>query len=300
MGVPTYRRIADDLAARIAAGELAPGDRIPSTRQLMAAHGVAMATATKVIATLREQGLVRAKPGVGTVVSAAGQSPAATDRDGVVRTAITIADAEGLPGLSMRRLAGALGIPTMSLYRHVRDKEELILLMMDEVMGANPPPPHLDPATDDWRACVEALARLQWAMYRRHTWLAQAVSFTRPLLAPNAMAHTEWVMRALDRFDPDPGLQFRIAVMVANFVRGTAVNLAEEAQAEQDTGMTDEQWMQNQQERFAAVMATGRLPMLARFAAGEHEYSLDLLLDVGLRAILDGLERSLDPTAARS
>lgn len=299
MAVPTYRRIADDIAARIARGDLAPGDRVPSTRQLMAAYGVAMATATRVIGTLRDRGLVQARPGVGTVVSVDGpaEGPAATDRDRVVRTAITIADAEGLQGLSMRRLAGALGIPTMSLYRHVRDKEELILLMMDDVMGAHPPPA-LDPTVDDWRACVEALARLQWAMYRRHTWLAQAISFTRPLLAPNAMAHTEWVMQALDRFGLDPNLQFRMAVMVANHVRGTAVNLAEEAQAEQDTGMTDEQWMQTQQERFAAVLATGRLPMMARFAAGGHEYSLDLLLDLGLEAILDGLERRLVTPAA--
>lgn len=299
MAVPTYRRIADDIAARIARGDLAPGDRVPSTRQLMAAYGVAMATATRVIGTLRDRGLVQARPGVGTVVSVDGpaEGPAATDRDRVVRTAITIADAEGLQGLSMRRLAGALGIPTMSLYRHVRDKEELILLMMDDVMGAHPPPT-LDPTVDDWRACVEALARVQWAMYRRHTWLAQAISFTRPLLAPNAMAHTEWVMQALDRFGLDPNLQFRMAVMVANHVRGTAVNLAEEAQAEQDTGMTDEQWMQTQQERFAAVLATGRLPMMARFAAGGHEYSLDLLLDLGLEAILDGLERRLVTPAA--
>jgi DNA-binding transcriptional regulator YhcF (GntR family) len=294
MSVPTYRKIADDLAARITAGALAPGDRVMSTRQIMAAYGVAMATATKVIARLREQGLVEAKPGVGTVVSStAAPRETAPDRATVVHTAITIADAEGLTGLSMRRLAGALGIPTMSIYRHVRDKEELILLMMDEVMAANPPPPDLDPDTADWRACVEAVARLQWAMYRRHTWLAQAISFTRPLLAPNAMAHTEWVMRSLGRATPDPDLQFRAAVMVANYVRGTAVNLAEEAQAEQDTGMTDEQWMQTQQERFAAVMASGRLPMMARYATGDHDFSLDLLLDFGLRTILDGLDRIL-------
>jgi AcrR family transcriptional regulator len=232
---------------------------------------------------------------VGTVVTRAAAPPEPTpDRAMVVRTAITIADAEGLVGLSMRRLAGALGIPTMSLYRHIKDKEELILLMMDEVMGANPPPADLDPDTDDWRACVEAVARLQWAMYQRHTWLAQAISFTRPVLAPNAMAHTEWVMRAIDRFGVDPNFQFRAAVMVANHVRGTAVNLAEEAQAEQDTGMTDEQWMQSQQERLEAVMASGKLPMMARFAAGDTEFSLDLLLDTGLEAILDGLERQLN------
>jgi DNA-binding transcriptional regulator YhcF (GntR family) len=294
MGVPPYVKISREIAARIAHGDLAPGDRVMSTRQIMAAYGVAMATATKVITSLREQGLVEAKPGVGTVVTPAVPGEAAPDRGRVVRTAITIADAEGIQGLSMRRLAGALGIPTMSLYRHVRDKEELILLMMDEVMGAHPPPADLDPDADDWRTCVEAVARLQWGMYRRHTWLAQAVSFTRPLLAPNAMAQTEWVMRALDRFDLGPNLQFRTAVMVANYVRGTAVNLAEEAQAEQDTGMTDEQWMQAQQDRFADILATGKLPLMARFAAGDtSDFSLDLLLDHGLKTILDGLERQL-------
>ncbi|MFI5890661.1 TetR/AcrR family transcriptional regulator C-terminal domain-containing protein [Actinoplanes sp. NPDC051513] len=288
MGVPAYRKIADRIAARIASGELAPGERIPSTRQIMAEHGVAMATATRVINALREQGLVRARPGLGTVVAGEADE-AAPDRDRVVRTAIAIADAEGLAGLSMRRLAGELGMPTMSVYRHVADKEELVLLMMDEAMGATPPP-SLDPAVVGWRACLEALARLQWDMYRRHKWLAQAVSFTRPLLAPNAMAHTEWAMRALDAYGMKPSLQFVAAAMVANYVRGTAVNLEEEAQAEQETGMDDAAWMRARFDQLEAVLATGRLPMIARFIASDERFDLDLLLEFGLQRLLDGLE----------
>jgi DNA-binding transcriptional regulator YhcF (GntR family) len=293
--VPPYRRIAAEIAARIAAGELAPGTRIASTRQITAQYGVAMATATKVLAHLREQGLVRALPGVGTVVAPrARPAEAGPDRDLVVRTAVTIADAEGLPGLSMRRLAGELGVPTMSLYRHVADKEELVLLMMDKVM-AGWPPPGLSPEQDGWRACVEALARLQWAMYRQHMWLAQAVSFTRPLLAPHAMAHTEWTMRALDGHGLDPNTLFRAAVMVANHVRGTAVNLEDEAQAEQETGLTDTEWMQAQQDRFATVLASGKLPMMARFVTAEdREFDLDTLLEFGLQRLLDGLAPLLD------
>jgi DNA-binding GntR family transcriptional regulator len=64
-----YRRIAAEIAAGIAAGEPAPGERIMSTRQIMTTYGVAMATASRVIAHLRDEGLVRAKPGVGTVVA---------------------------------------------------------------------------------------------------------------------------------------------------------------------------------------------------------------------------------------
>jgi AcrR family transcriptional regulator len=61
------------------------------------------------------------------VAARARPAQAAPDRDRVVRAAIAIADAEGLTGLSMRRLAGALGMPTMSLYRHLAGKEELLL-----------------------------------------------------------------------------------------------------------------------------------------------------------------------------
>ncbi|MFC7534866.1 TetR/AcrR family transcriptional regulator C-terminal domain-containing protein [Actinoplanes sp. GCM10030250] len=292
MDVPVSRRIVAEIAARIASGELAPGARIPSTRQLVAQYGVAMATATKVITTLREQGLVQTRPGSGTVVTPlarAGLAP--PDRDRVVRAAISVADAEGLAGLSMRRLAAELGMPTMSLYRHVADKDELVLLMMDEVMAAAAPPRHLSPARDGWRTCLQAHARLQWAMYRRHPWLAQAVSFTRPLLAPRAMAHTEWAMRAIDGHGLTPGVQFRAAVMLANHVRGTAVGLEEEAQAEQETGMTDQQWLRSQRDRFATVLATGELPMLERFLTdGDQDFDLENLFEFGLQRLLDGLE----------
>ena len=291
MTMPVYRRIADEIAARITSGELTPGAAVPSTRQIVLRYGVAMATATKVIAHLRDQGLVRARPGLGTVVAGgAGPAGVAPDRDSVVEAAVAIADAEGLPALSMRRLAGELGLPTMSLYRYVADKEELILLMMDRVMAAHPPPADRSPAEHGWRVCVEALARVQWAMYRRHPWLAQAISFTRPLLAPHAMAHTEWTMWALEGHGLDPGVQFRAAVMLANHVRGTAVNLEEEAQAEQETGLSEQEWMRGQQERLAAVLATGRLPLIARFATAEDaEFDLDLLFEFGLQRLLDGL-----------
>ncbi|WP_433288665.1 TetR/AcrR family transcriptional regulator C-terminal domain-containing protein [Micromonospora sp. CA-244673] len=290
MEEPPYRRIAADLADRIASGELAPGARIPSTRQLMAEHGVAMATATKVLATLRERGLVEPVRGVGTVVAAAGAGRAPNpDREQVVATAVAIADAEGLHGLSMRRLAGQLGVPTMAIYRYVADREELVLFMIDKVMADNPPPA-LSPARDGWRACLEAIAQQHWAMYRRHTWLAQAVSFIRPLPAPHAMAHTEWMMRALNGRGLDLNAQFTAAVTVANYVRGTAVNRVEEAQAEQDSGLTDTQWMDAQEERIGAVLADGRLPLMARFiTADEGVWNLDMLFEFGLQRLLDGL-----------
>ncbi|MGA8113236.1 MAG: GntR family transcriptional regulator, partial [Actinocatenispora sp.] len=168
MGTAPYERIVADLRARIEGGELAPGARVPSTRQLIAEYGVAMATASKALSALRQAGLVHPVRGVGTVV--AGPDPVArpgsgtpgpdtgaahrpgVGRDDLVRAAIALADAEGLAGLSMRRIATRLGIATMSVYRHVQGRDELVVLMLDRAIGEHPLPADPPPG---WRARAE-------------------------------------------------------------------------------------------------------------------------------------------------
>lgn len=65
---PRYRAIVDDIAARIHAGQLRPGDRLPTVRALMAEHGVALATASRVMAELAAAGLVVGEVGRGSFV----------------------------------------------------------------------------------------------------------------------------------------------------------------------------------------------------------------------------------------
>src|SRR5688500_5403058 len=64
---PPYVRIAAGLRGMIERGELLPGARLPSTRQLARDAGVALATASKALSLLRDDGVVRAIPRVGTV-----------------------------------------------------------------------------------------------------------------------------------------------------------------------------------------------------------------------------------------
>jgi AcrR family transcriptional regulator len=284
-----------------------------------------MATATKVLATLRQEGWVHAIPGVGTVVGAArAQSVADTDADPtghelpglstsepvsasarpaspavinrareqslsqerVVRAAVGIADAEGLGALSMRRVAAELGTATMSLYRHVRNKDELLMLMVDEVFVEYPVPS----TGMGWRAGLEALCRLQWRGYSEHAWLAQYMSMTRPQLVPRAMAHTEWALAQLSHLGLDPGTRLHVAVTLANYVRGTAVNLEPEAIAEQDTGITSDEWMQTQSPAMAAILQSGNFPMFDEvFRDKALELNLDTLFDFGLQRLLDGI-----------
>ncbi|MET8527025.1 TetR/AcrR family transcriptional regulator C-terminal domain-containing protein [Micromonospora sp. NPDC005172] len=303
---PPYLRIVAELRRRIASGELGPGDRVPSTRQIVREWGVAMATASRALTALRQENVIRAVPGVGMTVS--GSEPAAPGRSGraevrrgpvhgvtrdqVVRTAIGIADSEGLAGLSMRRIATELDVPTMSLYRQVRGKEHLLLLMADAAFAAHRPPGTLPPG---WRAQLELLCRLQWSIYCRHPWLTHVISLTRPLMAPHAVAHTECALRALAGCGLDQHTQLHLVVALANHVRGTAVNLQQGAEAEQDTGLTDDEWMVAQADVLGRLLAAGEFPHLARLSRSAIDLNADSLFEFGLQRLLDGVAALVRP-----
>lgn len=298
---PPYLAIAAGIRRRIASGELAPGDRVPSTRAIVRESGVAMATATKALAALTREGLVRAVPGVGTVVAEARptQAPdgaASLSREAVVAAAVRIADAEGLAGLSMRRVAGDLGTSTMALYRHVPSKGELVRLMTDVGFGeAHPGRP-----TGDWRSQLACSARQLWAAYRRHPWLARAMaSFIRPEPMPEAMKYTEWVLRALRGTTLNMHQAMYAHLTLIAFVQGLGMAMELEGHALQDTGVSNDEWMDRNERRFAAIVASGGYPVLATiFEQESFELDLDSLFGFGLDRLLDGFAVIIAETSA--
>jgi AcrR family transcriptional regulator len=295
--VPRYSRIVDELRGRIESGLLKPGDRIPSTRDIVQQWGVAMATATKVISQLRNEGLVSATPGVGTVV--ADVSPTRRPRlaqrsavDGgataerIVETAVAVADAEGLAAVTMRRVASEIGVATMSLYRHVADKDALVMQMMDAVLGEWEVP---DVPPNGWRERLEVAGHQTWGMFRRHPWLAPAMSITRPQAVPNALPLAEWVLAALDTRGLDMGTTFTAYITLFNYVRGTAFNIEMEAEAQAQTGIDNEEWMDHQAPVLTALLKSGQFPTFSRLTQVDYDFSLDHLFEFGLQRLLDGL-----------
>ncbi|WP_063731651.1 GntR family transcriptional regulator [Streptomyces sp. RTd22] len=307
-GQPPYLRIVAEIRQRIIDGELAPGDRVPSTRRIARECGVALATATKALTTLRLEGLVETRPRTGTVVAGTaapatpphkptspGPAPAPEQEltlDRIVRTAIAIADAEGLPALSMRGVAARLGVATMSPYRYVPSKDDLVLLMADAAFGEETYPAD---APEGWRPRIELGARTLWTLYRRHPWLAQLGSLTRPLMVPNLIAHGEWMLSALDGHGLDPTTLFDIHLLIYGHVQGLAVHLEWEAHAEASTGQSEDQWMDSRAPALRELVESGRFPTFAKvvgsFSEGPDGYDLRLddLFASGLSALLDGL-----------
>lgn len=71
-------------------------------------------------------------------------------RKRVVAAGRRVAEAEGVGGLTIRRVAVELGATPMAMYRHVKDKRELILALLDDVAEGLPPPLIFPPA---WTGC---------------------------------------------------------------------------------------------------------------------------------------------------
>lgn len=314
--VPRYSQIVAELRQRIDTGELASGDRVPSTREITRQWGVAMATATKVLSELRREGMVRVVPGVGTVVAAPSRPvraarPAAAARPGgpsdassvqaaltlgrIVGAAVTVADTEGLAGVSMRRVAAELGVATMSLYRHVADKDDLLMRMMHSVMAEHPLP--ADPP-EGWREAIELAARQLWDQFRRHPWLAPALSVTRPQMIISALPYSEWMLATLHAHGLDLQSAFTAHLMLLNYARGIAVNLETEREAEAHSGLDSEEWMDTQEPALLAILGTGRFPALSHLATAGYDFDLDALFEFGLQRLLDGLTTLFNESSA--
>jgi AcrR family transcriptional regulator len=259
------------------------------------------------MAALRDEGLVVTRVGAGTVVSERGPAPRALEVDApqsnarparrrgmlpppltaarIRRTAVGIADREGLESVTMRRLAAELGVGPMSLYRHVATKEELVIQMVEEIVDPDDLP---EPGTGGWRAGLELIARRQWELYRRHLWAARAISFTRPLMVPGLAAYTEWTLRVLAGLGLSQRTCVQEAMALHSLVNSAALSVADEVEAEQESGVSLDRWLQAQRERAAELLDGGRFPLLHAAAQAGAFGDLDAQFEYALARHLDG------------
>ncbi|AKU92571.1 TetR/AcrR family transcriptional regulator C-terminal domain-containing protein [Vulgatibacter incomptus] len=279
----TYVTIVEDLRRRIDAGDLAPGERAPSTRALARRWKVANATAARALRELTQAGLLEAVPRSGMVVASQELS-----RERIVAAAIRVADEEGLATFSIRGVAARLDAPVTSLYRHVRSKDELLALMVDQALGELPLP---ERPPSGWRAQIELSARTEWQMMRRHPWLARLMQIGRPTALPSSLGFVDWVMRALDGTRLDAANKLLVHILLHGFIQGLAVNLEADAQATGETGLSEDDHMRTQEAAFRAAMSSGAYPHFAAIFAELSEGfdpDLDALFELGLGALLDG------------
>ncbi|MCT2583322.1 TetR/AcrR family transcriptional regulator [Actinophytocola gossypii] len=207
----------------------------------------------------------------------------------IVAAAIEVADAEGLDGLSMRRVAEALGAGTMSLYRYVPSKAELHDLMLDTVLADDPP---LDLETGGWRAGLERFARSSLDGYVRHPWLLRA-SLTRGAMGPNQTRVLDAMLTALEGTGLTGGERMAVIELVTGYVRGVAQQRVDDIVARQRSGLSDEQFWTEFAPLLDGHLTEARFPALTRLWRDEEFDHVDSF-EFGLARVLDGIERLVE------
>ncbi|MFI0981169.1 TetR/AcrR family transcriptional regulator [Streptomyces sp. NPDC021093] len=204
----------------------------------------------------------------------------------VVDAAVRVADVEGLDTLSMRRLANELGTGTMSLYRYVPGKTELLDLMLDRVQS-EAVEAHNPAETADWREAVSAIAHGTLDLHRRHPWLLK-VNQSRALLGPRTMHSLEVSvagLRGMTGFS-DPEL-ISVIIAVQSFATGIARMEVETTEAVEETGLDHEAFWAGQQPYLERAMLSGDYPVMAALSEDTFNYAFDHFA-FGLDRLIDG------------
>ncbi|MGV9315570.1 TetR/AcrR family transcriptional regulator [Streptomyces sp. NPDC003691] len=209
--------------------------------------------------------------------------------DAIVARAIEVADAEGLAAVSMRRIASELGTGTMSLYRYVPGKAELLDLMLDKVSD----PGEWEHAKGgdgepDWRAALMEMARGYLDLYEKHPWLLR-VNQARTVLGPSTIASLEVALRALRPMlltDPE---RISVIISVQSLVAGIARMAADAEEAAEATGLSHTDFWGVQEPFLATAMESGRFPLVAGLSEDTFTEEFDHL-EFGVQRLLTGFE----------
>lgn len=228
--------------------------------------------------------------------STRGPKPALT-LDKIVSTAIAIADTDGLDALSMRRVARELRVGTMSLYRYVPGKAELLELMLDAV--SDPAEGVARSQGKDWRGILEMVARGIRDMYLAHPWLV-GVNWSRPVMGPNGMAGLDFVIGGLDGLGLTDQEKISVVMTVDGYVTGLARSRLQHTAAVEETGLTDEEFWTRHLPVLERAMASGDYPAMAALSADAFGLDWDESFEWGLQRLLDGIETLIEARAGRT
>lgn len=212
--------------------------------------------------------------------------------DAIVRAAVALADAEGADAVTMRSVAGRVGVGAMTLYTHVPGRSELLGLMIDEVAGESERPPHTGSLGDRVRAVADELM----AEFRRHPWLVD-VRQPRPWIGPHVSDRYEWQLAAIDGIGLSDIEMDQVVATIVAFVDGSARAWVAE-QERLAMSETDLEWWTETSAVLEEVMDGSRYPVSGRVgtAAGE-DYGLgdaDRSFRFGLDRLVAGVQGLVD------
>ena len=198
----------------------------------------------------------------------------------VVDAALRAADEGGIEAVSLRRLAGALDVTPMAIYRHVRNKSHLLDLMVERLLDQV----DLAPAeTATWHDRLRRLLASFQAVVAAHP--ATALLLSRPFVSPAALRVSEALLATLHSAGFDAGQSVRLLQVITGMVLGPAINRATWAAASRD--------LPSDADRQASMegLSTGVLPYLSSAADQLMDWSAGADADrLTIELLVGGLE----------
>jgi AcrR family transcriptional regulator len=208
----------------------------------------------------------------------------ALSRERVLRGAVTVADAGGLAGLTIRSLAEELGVKPMSVYHHVANKDEILDGIVDLVFNEI----ELPPADGAWRSAMRRRAESARQALKRHPW---AIGLMESRTAPGraTLRHHDAVIGALRAGGFSVEMTAHAYALLDSYVYGFAL---------QEASLP-----------FKGPETVGEVaePMMRQFPAGEYPHLVEMAtefvlqpgydfgdeFEFGLNLILDALTRMI-------
>jgi len=205
-------------------------------------------------------------------------------RERIVQGALDVLNEQGFDGLTMRALADRLGIKAASLYNHINDKDELLALMADAICAAIPDLDRLRP----WREQAETMARQVRRALMAQRDGARVLAATPPV-SPHRIRLIEQVLHALKGAGFSPAMiadgSFVMNSYVVGFVLDETLGHPRDAAAAARRREEAKRWFKS--------LPPKEYPTLIALADKLINSPADRRFELGLRALLDGLELSL-------
>jgi AcrR family transcriptional regulator len=205
----------------------------------------------------------------------------------IVEAAVEIADADGLSAVSMASIAARLGFTTMSLYRYVSAKEDLILLMQEYGTGL---PPATIAEGSGWREGLTLWARESLAAYRAHAWLID-IPISGPPITPNNLAWMDAALAVLEETPLSPAQRVGVLLLISGQTRWEAA-----VWRGRPAGVDPTIQQRIDAHVLATLVTAEAFPALHRAIASGVMMDDDETAQVrfGLRLILDGVQHLID------
>jgi AcrR family transcriptional regulator len=218
-----------------------------------------------------------------------GQRRPSLDRERVVQVALELLDEVGLDGLSMRQLANRLGVKAASVYWHVRDKEELLDLVFDRVIGEVEVP---EPDPLRWRVQVWDVAHRMRRVANSHRDVTR-IQLGRFPIGPNALVLSEGLLAILRAGGLPDRASAYFAALLPLYVSAFSLEEASGLRSPGGDQASPEEVLEEIRGYFSSLPIES-FPNLLALTGELTGGDPDERFEFGLGLLLDGLERRLD------